>query len=598
MIEEFSQVDTETIEVGLSHVVDRIVRQYSDFSLAFQKEAVQNAWDVRVDRKKGKKWELRIDCIQGKNCVIVEDFGTTGMNNSRWKAFLALWKPKKELSDAGGQGQGKFILMGASRPHILLVESKSREIPYKCRFLQDGKKDSQKEKLTISRFSKLNNVAPLNHQGTKVWVYDARKEFLDDLKSKEFLKKITSTWWQILQQPFNSKIYILGKQIFLPKLPLVEKEKIVLKNKKIGNYGRVKRLVLQLYEKELPELFTGVRVQRAQMAVIRIPFEVYDKEYKNRLSGYILFDEKLGPALKKVEKTDHCGFVYRPPWKEIKRLIEGEIEKFKEEVVPKKEKRRPVSSKLHDEIISKANQIIMEYMPELSSATGSVVPPIKPKTPPKLRIDNLTVDKREEVKFNEPVQRRCTVKNETNKLKKVSLKIYLKHRGRTIDEPEVYKFKIRSQERKTLVLSEIKLDNSYRKGKYTIRGLLKVGRHDLHTKATSFYLETKRPRLKSGFIKKWGFGEFPDVTIRNSRIRNGGLTINETHPDFENIWNSFKNRPRVKVQQIKFYVLKLILDEAIREFLKHHLRGDRDLEEEQLNEILDLRDKIYFEVYA
>lgn len=595
MLKPFNQIKTKTIGADLSKVVDRIVRQYGDFPLAFQKEAIQNAWDARLDRKHAQNWIVKIDFIPNKNHIVVEDFGTTGMNRSGWEAFTALWKPQKKHADAGGQGQGKFVLMGGSKEHVLIVESKSKELPYGCRFLQNDQKDTQEKEYSLKDF-KIDGVPPLNHQGTKVWVYDAKKDFLSALKSKNFIQEVAATWWQTLQKPYNAKVLFLGKQILLPRLPSIERDKVVLENKQIGSFGRIKRLVLQLYKKNLPKSFTGVRVQRAQMTVTSLPFEVYDKNYKDRLSGYVLFDEKLEPALKKIEKTDHCGFVYESPWKEIKKLIEKEIEKFKEEVIPKEEKRKPISPGLHDEIISKANQIIMDYMPELGKVTGPIVPSIKRKPPSPLRIDSLTVDKREEVKFNEPVQRKCAIKNETDKSKKILLEIFLKHMGQIIDK-ESYRFKVKAKGKRLLILSHIKLDKSHHKGKYTVRGVIKEDGHERHTKATSFYLEAKRPRLKSGFIKKCRLQEFPDATIRNSRLKDGNLTANVNHPDFQNILNSFKNHPRLRNKQIKFYLLKVILDEAIRELFKHHLREDNYLEEEELSEILDLRDKVYYEVY-
>lgn len=168
-------IKTEPIGADLSKVVDKIVKQYENFSNAFQKEAIQNVWDARLDRKKATGWEIKIyTYTQGEQThLIVEDFGTKGMNEERWSAFLSLWKPEKELLDAGGQGQGKFVLMGASNQHILIVESISDEIPYRCKFLQNDQKSSNE--YSINDF--IPDVKPLTHKGTKIWVYNAKKDF-------------------------------------------------------------------------------------------------------------------------------------------------------------------------------------------------------------------------------------------------------------------------------------------------------------------------------------------------------------------------------------------------------------------------------------
>lgn len=601
-IEPITSIETETIEADLLHVVDRIERQYQDFLPAFQKEAIQNSWDARVNKKHGKNWSINFKIVSesDKKHLIIEDAGTTGMNKEGWKAFTALWKPKKNITDAGGQGQGKFILMGASKDHILFVESTDKNLSYKCRYLKDDKKDKNNNNLIISDY--INGTSPLQHIGTKIWVYNVKGNFLKKISLKDYRNTIASTWWQVLQQPYKVNIFFLGQKIKLPLLPKLEQEKIILENKAVRSFGRIKRLVLQIYEEDLPELFTGVRVQRAQMMVTRLPFEVYDKEYKNRLSGYILFDEKLEPALKKIERTNHCEFTWKSPWKEIKRLIENEIDKFKNEVIPKKEKGETIDPKLHDEVIRRANQIIMDHYPELGQVKGNRIPLIPPKPLLPVRIDRLTLDKKEKVKFNEPVQPRCAVKNDSEQPKKLDLKVILKHQGITIDENE-YRFKVKSKGKQRLLLSLIKLDKSYKKGKYTIRATLKDtdSRRDIHSKATSFYLETERKPVKRGFIKKIDLKRIDDPTFRNSAVKNGKITVNSKHPEFKNILNSFKDKKRVKTKQIIYLLVKIAVDEATREMLKHSFRISRenpalDLDS-QINKLLKKRDSMYCEVY-
>jgi len=121
---DINSIETDKIDWDDTQVVDRVVRQYENFPKAFQKESIQNAWDAR--KPKGENWKMEIYYHKennGKVHLIVEDFGTTGMNDKRLHAFLSLWKPHKEHSDAGGQGQGKFVLMRASKEEIIIIES-------------------------------------------------------------------------------------------------------------------------------------------------------------------------------------------------------------------------------------------------------------------------------------------------------------------------------------------------------------------------------------------------------------------------------------------------------------------------------------------
>ena len=586
---------TERIDADLSKVVDRVKRQYENFPKAFQKEAIQNAWDARLDRKNADGWKIRFYTYKEKGVehLIIEDFGTTGMNRKKWHAFLSLWKSEKAPFDAGRQGQGKFVLMDASEDKILIVESKSDEISYACKFLQRDQKSLETEKFTIRDL--ISSASPLSHKGTKIWIYNVRKDFLRDLRSQEFIDFIVETWWQILESRFKGKIFVFDKEITIPTLPLIKEEVTLLENRSLKNFGKVKRLVLRFYEEPIPAIFQGIRVQRANMMVTKIPFEVYEKEYKDRFSGYIEFDKDLESLLKDIEKTDHCGFLYESPWKEIKSLLKDEAEKFVNKILPKKQERKNIQLKNLNKIIRKANQIIGELCPEVIG-TGPTIPSIPEKPNPPVRIKYLMINKRE-VKYGDSIKPSLSIVNETKEDKKILLRMELKKEGNRLIKEE-YKLKIISNQQKLMRLSEIKPEKeNYPKGKYTIRVTLEENRHELDTKATSFYLEIQREPLKRGFIKHVDLFD-SESPIRNTPINKGVIRINLLHKDFINIWESFKNKPKQRNEQIGFYIIKICLDEAINELLRIKLK---DLEgsdpEEIIREIVNLKDKMYYEVY-
>lgn len=590
-------IKTEKIDADLSQVVDRIKKQYESLPKAFQKEAIQNAWDVRLDRKKGGGWKIKIYSYKenDKTHLILEDFDTKGMNKERWEAFLSLWKPKKEQLDAGGQGQGKFVLMGASDENILIVESISDELPYRCRFLKNEVKSVESPRCSIKNF--ISQASPLNHKGTKIWVYNVNNNFLKNLKSKDFIDSIIESWWQILGERFNAEIQIFGSKVQCPKLPHLIQENTLLQNQSVGNFGRIKRLVVGFYEKPLPEIFQGIRVQRANMMICKLPFEVYNKEYQGRFSGYIEFEEDLEKKLKDIERTDHCNFIYTSPWKELKELIRKNAEKFVARIVPSKEEKKIFNIRNLSQIINKANQIINDYFPEILGG-GTVVPPITPKTKPPIKIKYLSVNKRE-VKYDDVIKPSCIVLNETPKEVTIILFIELKSSGVKIYE-EKYKLKIKDQTQKTIKLSEIILDKEkFQKGKYTLRATIKENRHDIDTKATSFYLETKREPFKKGFIKKVELYHNPEEPIRCKSAEKGVIKINTGHKDFDNIWSAFSKNPNILNKQVGFYVVKVCLDEAIGELLRIRLKDSQNLQfDELVQEIHDARDKMYQEIYG
>lgn len=600
MILNPNQIETEIIAADLSQVVDRITRQYSDFPTAFQKEAIQNSWDAREDRAKGTNWLFRMYSLEEetKSHLIIEDFGTKGMNYERWEAFQSLWRPNKEHYDAGGQGQGKFVLMGASKNHTLIIESSSNEIPYKCKLLINERKSRDDIKYSISDF--IRGASPLNHKGTKIWIYDVNKEFIKKIKSPDFFLSIIESWWQILGLRFNAKIQIFDQNISIPVTPQISEENILLENFNFNDFGRIKRLVLCFYKSPIPEIFQGIRVQRANMMITKVPFEFYNKEYQGRFSGYIEFDDRsedsLEKLLKGIEKTDHCGFLYESPWKEIKGLIKEESEKFVAKIIPSKEEQKIINIKNLSQIIQKANQIINDYCPEILGG-GTFVPPIEPKKKPLLRIKYLSINKKE-AKYGDIIKPSCSIFNGNSDNKKISLCVKLKRQDIRISEEE-YKLKIMGGENKSIRLSRIELDeNKLQKGKYILRVTIKENEQDVDTKSTSFYLETKREPTKRGFVKIVESYHNPEEPIRYRSKKAGIIQFNTGHGDFENIWSTFLKTPNVLNKQIGFYIIKLCLDEALNELFKIKLKDIKELDPNDLiREIQEIRDKMYHDVY-
>lgn len=598
MILNPDNIDTEIIGADLSQVVDRIIRQYSDFPTAFQKEAIQNSWDEREDRSTGKGWAIKFSTFKEDSSthLIIEDFVTKGMNLERWDAFLSLWKPKKELGDAGGQGQGKFVLMGASKVHTLIVESSSKELPYRCKLLRNEKKSKDGVDYSISDF--VENVKPLDHLGTKIWVYDVDQNFLRFINSEQFVESVQESWWQILGGRFEANIELFGKKVILNEPPQILEEKIFLENHAIDGYGRIKRLVLSFYEKPLPDIFQGVRIQRANMMITKIPFEVYEKEYKGRFSGHLEFDsessDNLEIRLKKIEKTDHCGFLHESPWKEIKVLVKNEAENFVSKIVPDKSEKKAINIKNISQIIQKANQIINDYCPEVLGS-GTVMPEIIRKAKLPLRISSLSVNKRE-VRFGDFVQSVCKIINEFPSNKKIILIVDLKRMGTKISE-ERYKLKIKSGEQKVVRLSRLDLDKErFPKGKYVLRATISDGLHDIETKSTSFYLEVSREPVKRGFIKKIEFSQ-QDTPTRYSVNGPGVIKINLSHKDFLNIYEYFKMQPNIQNKQVGFYIIKICLDEALNELLRVKIKGESSDIVDQIEGINELKGNMYYDIY-
>ena len=594
---DISNFKTETIRVGSSNVVDRIKKQYDDLPIAFQKEAIQNSWDARYPKKgpheeQGKGWSVKIDTFNddGMTHLVIEDFGTTGMSAKKWDAFQSLWLPDKDSIDAGGQGQGKFILMSASTDHLLIVESVSDEIAYRCRFLINDEKS--KGDVLLRKF--ISRATPLDHKGTRVWVYNIEKKFLDSIRSSNFADYIIESWWQILGERFNKTIELFDTKISNGYNLREVESTTLLENYEIENYGRIKRLVLNFYNETIPQIFQGIRVQRANMMVCKIPFEISSKENAGRFSGYVEFDEILEKNLKEIEKTDHCGFQYKSPWSEIKALVKDEAKKFVDQHMPQKEHKVNINLKNLPKIIQKANSIINDYCPEVIGG-GSFVPLITPSPKPPLYIKYLHTNKKE-AEYSDIVKISCSIFNGTGEEKKINLHTELKRSTAKIFESD-YRLKISKGGQQVIRFSEIKMDkHNLDKGKYTFRVTIQEGHHDGDSKSTSFYLETKRDSVKKGFIKSLSYYQ-SDEPVRNKAIKDGAISVNLGHNDFGSVYSEFENNPNTLNKHVGFYMVKICLDEALNEFLKVKIRGSQD-PDDIIEEIREMRDKMYYDIYV
>src|SRR3989344_2953872 len=591
----FNTIETEQIGADLSQVVDRVTRQYEEFAPAFQKEFIQNSWDAREDRLHANDWKASISIFREglKFHIVLEDWGTIGMDTKRWNAFLSLWKPEKSYEDAGGQGQGKFLLMRASKEHTLLVESVSDDLGYTFRYLKKNFKDKQGSDLSITKF--IPSAQLLRHKGTRIWVFDATPETQKVVNSHEFKNQILESWWQLFDDRYNAKLTVNSMPITFPIISDSSEQKIIYQNHKFGNWGRIKHFVLEYHDEKIPESFRGVRIQRSNMSVTKIKFEVPEKDFDGKFSGYIEFDQELEKALKLIEKTDHGGFLYESPWREIKKIIQHETQKFVKEILPTKTLKRQFSFDT-SKLIRKANQIINDHCPDILGTEGTVMPPLPPKELGPIRIKYLNIGKTE-LKYNDVVIPSCKIINQTEKYRKLNLAVDLKYSGSKVAEWE-YRVDLKAGKDKLINMAAIRLlQGNYRKGKYTFRITLRDDKHDIDSKSSSFYLEEVREASKKGFVKDISFYESTEP-LRNQPISNGVIAVNFGHPEMQNIYTVFEKKPNIQNKQIGYYIVKICIDEAVSEYSKAKFRDLRGIDmDDVMHELVLMRDSMYSDVY-
>ena len=403
--------------VNLERTDENIADQYPDIFDGLQKDAIQNSWDARLT-KKGKDWKIVFKYEPNYNALIIEDFGTTGMNQQRWERYQGLWYTDKieDYEAAGSRGQGKFLFHYFSKDKLILTETIDENGIYRFSFGTPQEYDDGKE--TLADF--FPSVPKLNHQGTKIWILHIKDELKQELLNIEkFSNFIAASWWEIIQN-YNATCIInfngSEKIVTVPPLFLikVKKEKLY-QNEEIKKLGKIRNLVIRYRDEEAPTLFQGIAIQRAGMTILRIPVRA-DETLKKRVYGYCNFDEQLESELKKCELPNHMGFTVKRAWNHVREFIERKLEGFVLELSPKREK-IAADQKILDEAAKLINKLVYEYAPELSESEGPG------RTASKIYIESFLPNERK-IDFGEKMEIFCRIANETQK--KVSLSLLIK----------------------------------------------------------------------------------------------------------------------------------------------------------------------------
>lgn len=593
--------------VNLGRSDENIADQYPNILDGLQKDAAQNSWDARLT-KKGKDWKLVFKYLHKRHCLVIEDFGTTGMNSEKWNSYQSLWDTAKTSEDTlGSRGQGKFLFHYFSSDKLVLTESIDENKVYRFSYGTTEGYEDEKGKLEDS----IPGERPLDHQGTRIWIInikpELRQELLDD---RMFMKYLSATWWEIIRN--YGAIFIVNfdgvdRQVMHPELPDAVKEK-TYSNEKISDVGKIRNLILKYTSKDIPEEFRGIAIQRGGMTVLRIPV-IADESIKNRVYGYCDFDDALESELKKCELPNHFGFSNKKAWNHVREYIRNCLDQFLLEITPKKEKIE-VASDILQKAVRLVNELISEYASELLSGTEK--PPVPPPPPPPpLRIDIFRPNQKK-FEYNETLAIQCEIANETDKEKKVFLKVDVCHEDKTEKHRSKYDLDIPQQSRKKIDIPLIDFDNKKdTPGKYIAHGILEVKTGEkIHERSFSFYLAIEPPEPPPGpdrgktFIAGFEFlkGRKPDGTMQTfakwknlpvETSRQGILYVVWDHPDFVRI-RELADSKKEKNRAILLYCAQCSINEAFRKLLEHRYANNA-LDPDEIRKIKNMCDEMIYE---
>lgn len=353
----------------IKNIVDGY-RSHTTVSHAVQKDAIQNGWSARRNKRSGRDWVFIFELVKkgDRTFLVMTDTGTTGLTGrilkaeeyekdlsaeERWGRFegVAFTQPRAERT-LGSRGRGKFIFVGASREHTILYDTVRSDGTYRFGFRTVIRTESpvaaydEEEGKQKLREMTDGLLEPLSSVGTRVIIVNPDDELIRDLRRGRFVRFIGETWWEILLK-YGARITIrVDGSEHITKIPdeyrLEEKDsrdfKVWIKPpKKISLAGRefrIKRLHIVYNAKNpVPDDIRGIAIQRNGMKICSIEPKYLGREISERLYGYITLDRATEEFLLEDEGVEHYSFNFGPGSlpKAIRRYVEDEMERFAHE---------------------------------------------------------------------------------------------------------------------------------------------------------------------------------------------------------------------------------------------------------------------------
>ncbi len=446
---------------------------------------------------------------------------------------------------------------------------------------------------------------------------DLKQELKDELLDyKAFMNYIAvanyiaATWWEIIRNwhaTFIVNFDGTDHKVALPKLPVIEKER-VFTNEKISDLGRVKKLVLRYCKDEVPELFRGIAVQRGGMTILRLPVSA-EETMKNKIYGYCTFDEVLESELKKVELPNHFDFSPKRAWNHTREYIRKKSGEFVQEISPVRKKEITLPQDLIAKAVLIVNNLVREYAPELAAeVTGSGGKKPDPKnhrekrTPPPIRIDTFRGNARK-LEYDESLITECELVNDTDNAAELQLKIEIRHEEGDLKFNPRYTIVLDSNKRERIDIPLVDFqENIDKPGEYKATAVLENAEEtEPHTRSFTFYLHDEPPPPRGRvFLSTMRFLNGKGKSFERSKqlplTDKGVLYIIFDHPDFAHV-RELAGSKKGRTHEIFLYMIKCGVDEAIQKLLEFKY-NEGELDTDEIRAIKGKYDAMYYDAVS
>ncbi|OHA19806.1 MAG: hypothetical protein A3C08_01850 [Candidatus Taylorbacteria bacterium RIFCSPHIGHO2_02_FULL_47_18] len=340
-----------------------------------QKDAIQNCWDVRSDKKHGKNWEcgFLLMKIDNKEVLCISDKGTTGLNGTKFytpneltkilekisnesqrgedlACFLNSNWSSKSIEEGGNRGRGKTLFLVASQSKNVFFESlrstdnsyvfgefyldtADKQVKFSLHYDDDGK--------AMLKSELGEKISPITEYGTKIFILNPDTAVTQAIKSGELISFISNSRWETIRK-YEAKIFVDdGNEKKYANLPYwyenelkgVEEKEFSPEIIKDGTEYKIKRLVLRYAPNlNVPDSIRGIAIQRGGMTIERIPAEELVKEQgMTDIYGWLEMESKpLEEEMKiRCEGPEHFNFTWTlNPARYLRNHIQSKIREF------------------------------------------------------------------------------------------------------------------------------------------------------------------------------------------------------------------------------------------------------------------------------
>lgn len=373
---------------------------------ALQKDGIQNCWDAKL-KKTSDNWSCKITyqkLSSGMDFLGIEDSGTAGLTGTIPKnvedvvfalqsndpeerlAYFSSSNWSKKAADAlGSRGRGKMIFIGASKKNMIYfdsIRSDDNVYIFGKTYLDQNKSisvdifsGSDAEKKISEIFG--GELKSLDSPGTRIMIPYPTDDVIEGLDNEKIADYIQHTWWEILEK-YQANIQVENngwiKQIepsfWLPVSKQNLKETEYYENIPLSNNKelRIKRISLAyLGEKEIPDLYKGIAIQRGGMVVQHIEVSgLIGDPIGNKIYGTVELDKKLENELRLNEGPEHYSIMWtREIPRQLKLIIKEKTIEF-----AKKYKLIEEEKKMMHTQQKKAEVVIQKELNELARNLG------------------------------------------------------------------------------------------------------------------------------------------------------------------------------------------------------------------------------------